>query len=224
MKKILIYSLLFFTGFTINVYSASFKESSRAIMNCADYNFRETNGAHSMNIPQWSKNIDGKIKNWTPKVNDKYILEYINNFPLNRVEHHEIIKENRRKLQNKYFQAIYEASNSEQKKLISELEEKRDTAQNKFLLDSKRGKLYNDIAKTLNNKNVKEVKKELDLGAERDLINLKAHLRAVAKSKYHFFLKMTIKEKLSIKKYKKEHINCEKKYENAKITFIQEWK
>ena len=35
---------------------------------------------------------------------------------------------------------------------------------------------------------------------------------------------MSIKDKLSIKKYKKEHINCEKIYENGKITFIQEWK
>tara|TARA_B110000196_G_C20736688_1_gene471179 strand:+ start:265 stop:447 length:183 start_codon:yes stop_codon:yes gene_type:complete len=56
------------------------------------------------------------------------------------------------------------------------------------------------------------------------LKNSKAQFTAIHLSKTLFFSKMTIKEKLKIKKYKKMHINCENEYDKGKITFIQTWK
>ena len=38
-------------------------------------------------------------------------------------------------------------------------------------------------------KNVNKIKKEIDFESDKDLKNTEAHLKAVAKSKFHFFSK-----------------------------------
>ena len=57
-----------------------------------------------------------------------------------------------------------------------------------------------------------------------ELENSRVQFDSIHLSKSLFLSKMIIKEKLKLKKYKKELIQCEKEYDKGKITFIQEWK
>ena len=238
-KKILIILFLFLTYLNPG-YSEEFKDVSKAIMNCADSKFKENSRPwHAASIPQWEKK-DALLPFHTPKIKDKYILAYEREWPINWYDHRKKILNGRKELDNKYFDYIHNNANEQDLQRILEFENKAeeelakvkpsnpkfytDKGKADYLYWSKKWELYDEIAKTIDDYELKKIRKKRDEYFAWELENSRAQFDAIHLSKSLFFSKMTIKEKLKIKKYKKEHIKCEKEYGKGKITFIQEWK
>ena len=208
--------------------SLAFGDSNKdvfiAMEKCADKNYDESlkSGWKTAKIPNWEKDNRSFGK---PLVKDKYILEYEDNFPINFIEHHDIIKERERKLTEDVFIAIYNASNQTEKNMLTQFESKYQTKQSKnFTYWDKRRKIYNGLTNALKNPLVILAKKKKDKNWENYMKNTKAWFVAIAKSKWNIFNKMTVKEKLQIKDYKKLFFKCEQDYNKGRITFLSEWK
>ena len=240
MKKFFIYFIFIFCNLSINAISASFEESSKAIMNCADSKFKENSKPwHAASIPQWEKK-DALLPFHTPKIKDKFILTYEREWPINWYNHREKILEGRYELDNKYFDYILNNASELNLKRILEFENKAEEKlakvkhiNPKYYTDKGKAdafywgnkwKLYDEVAKIMDDYELKKIRKKRDEYVAWEWENSSAQLDAIHLSKSLFFSKMTVKEKLKIKKYKKAHINCENEHDKGKITFIQAWK
>ena len=235
MKKLFIF--LFFFYLTISkVYGASFKDASKALSNCADLKFEESHNRWShAKIPQW-ESIESPIY---PKINDKYIKEYLKKWPINWIENRDEIIKKRETLYNNYYNYVLSKTSDFYIQKISDFEKKADEKLAKAketsdyfdtiykaypLYSSDKGKLFQEASKDIKSVELIKINKQIDEHMEWELKNLTARLTATDKSKALFFSNMSIKEKLELKKYNKMHLKCENEYNNGQITFIQKWK
>tara|TARA_B100001057_G_C22572138_1_gene841595 strand:- start:131 stop:838 length:708 start_codon:yes stop_codon:yes gene_type:complete len=235
MKKLFIF--LFFSYLTIaNVYGASFKDASKALSNCADLKFEESHNRWShAKIPQW-ESIESTVD---PKINDKYIKDYLREWPINWIENRDEILKKRETLYNNYYDYVLSKTSDFYIQKISDFEKRANeklvkAKENSDYFDtiykaypsyaSDKGKLFKEASKDIKSAELIKINKQIDEHMEWELKNLTARLTAIDKSKALFFSNMSTKEKLELKKYNKLHLKCENEYNNGQITFIQKWK
>jgi hypothetical protein len=220
MNKIIFFIILLLPSLA---FGDSNKDVFIAMENCSDKNYDESlkAGWKTADIPNWEKDNRSFGR---PLVKDKYILEYESNFPINFIEHNDIILERRRKLTENYFTAIYNASNQVEKDMLNQFENNYPTKQSKnYTYWDKRRKIYNNSTNALKSSLVILAKEKKDKNWENETTSTSAWFLAIANSKNSIFNKMTVKEKLQIKDYKKFFFNCEQDYNKGKITFLSEW-
>ncbi|MDB3913135.1 hypothetical protein N9332_00260 [Candidatus Pelagibacter sp.] len=237
MIKKIILILFIFCNINVNAISASFKEASIALSNCADFKFEEDNKRwHLAKIPQW----ESEESIITPKIKDKHILAYQKKWPINWFEHRDEIIKRRGDVYNKFFEYVLRNTSEIYLKKINELEDKAqkkladakkinpDFFKSKSDVDpsyfSNKFELFKEASKEIESNQLIKILREIDKHNEWEEKNYQARLAAIAKSKFLFFTNMSTKEKLKIKSYNKMHLKCENEYNRGQITFIQTWK